>query len=113
MDFAENIKKWVSSDNRIKKMQEDVKIEREKRNELAKTILYQVQNNNMEHSVIQITDGNLKFQNRKITSSLTFKFLENCLNECIANEEQVKQIIKYIKSKREVTEIADIKRSYN
>ena len=48
MDFAENIKKWVSSDNRIKKMQEDVKIEREKRNELTQTILYQVKNNNME-----------------------------------------------------------------
>ena len=113
MDFAENIKKWVSSDNRIKKMQEDVKIERENRNQLAQAILYQVQDNNMAHSIIQITDGNLKFQNRKVTSSLTYKFLETCLNDCIANEEQVNQIIKYIKSKREVTEIADIKRSYN
>jgi hypothetical protein len=35
------------------------------------------------------------------------------LNECINGEEQVKQIIKYIKSKREVKYVPDIKRSYS
>lgn len=113
MDFAENVKHWVASDNRLKKLQEEVKHEREKRNEFGQTILHQVKDNNLEHSIIQITDGNLKFQNKRITSSLNFRFLENCLNDCIGNEEQVKQIVKYVKSKREVIEVADIKRSYS
>ena len=55
----------------------------------------------------------LKFQNTRVTAPLTFKFLEECLNECINGEEQVKQIIKYIKSKRDVKYVSDIKRSYN
>ena len=81
MDFAENIKKWVSSDNRIKKMQEDVKIERENRNQLSQTILYQVQDNNMAHSIIQITDGNLKFQKspHNALPILNYFYRSNCL----------------------------------
>ena len=39
--------------------------------------------------------------------------LEECLNECIQNEDQVKQIIKFIKSKREFKYVSDIKRFYN
>ena len=39
-------------------------------------------------------------------------FLSNSINECISGEEQVKQIIKYIKSKREVKFVPDIKRTY-
>ena len=61
----------------------------------------------------KLTDGKLKFQNTRVTAPLTFRFLEECLNECINGEEQVKQIIKYIKSKREVKYVPDIKRSYS
>jgi len=67
----------------------------------------------MEHAVIEITDGKLKFQNNRVVQPITFRFLETCLNECISGENEVKQIIKYIKSKREVKYVPDIKRSYN
>ena len=113
MDFAESIKKWVAIDNRVKVLQEEMKNERAERNALAENILVQVENNNMEHTIIRITDGKLKFQNTKVTSPLTFSFLETCLNECINNENQVKQIIKYIKNKRQVKYTKDIKRTYN
>tara|TARA_B100001093_G_scaffold101640_1_gene93861 strand:- start:7675 stop:8016 length:342 start_codon:yes stop_codon:yes gene_type:complete len=113
MDFTESIREWVSIDNKIKKYQDEVKKERVIRNALTASILEQAAESNMEHTVIEITDGKLKFQNTRVTAPLTFKFLEECLNECINGEEQVKQIIKYIKSKRDVKYVSDIKRSYN
>lgn len=113
MDFAGNIKEWVALDNRIKLLQDEVKVERANRNALCQQILEHVENSNMQHTIIQITDGKLKFQNTKTTSPLTYGFLETCLNECINDENQVKQIIAYIKSKRQVRYTQDIKRSYN
>ena len=113
MDFTESIREWVSIDNKIKKYQDEVKKGRVIRNALTASILEQAAESNMEHAVIEITDGKLKFQNTRVTAPLTFKFLEECLNECINGEEQVKQIIKYIKSKRDVKYVSDIKRSYN
>lgn len=113
MDFTESIREWVSIDNKIKKYQDEVKKERVIRNALTASILEKAAESNMEHAVIEITDGKLKFQNTRVTAPLTFKFLEECLNECINGEDQVKQIIKYIKSKRDVKYVSDIKRSYN
>ena len=113
MDFTQSIREWVSIDNKIKKYQEEIKKERVIRNALTSSILEQAVESNMEHAVIEITDGKLKFQNTRVTAPLIFRFLEECLNECIKGEEQVKQIIKYIKSKREVKYVPDIKRSYS
>jgi len=113
MDFAQNIREWVTIDNRIKKYQDEIKRDRGLRNDLTTSILEHAENSNLQHAVIEITDGKLKFQNNRVVAPLTFKFLEDCLNECISGENEVKQIIKYIKSKREVKYISDIKRSYN
>ena len=113
MDFTESIREWVTIDNKIKKYSDEIKKERAIRNELTSAILEQAAESNMEHAVIEITDGKLKFQNTRVTAPLTWKFLEECLNECINGDDEVKQIIKYMKSKRDVKYVSDIKRSYN
>jgi len=112
MDFTESVREWVAVDNRIKKYQGEVKKDRVLRSALTTSILDHAEESNMENAVIEITDGKLKFQNTRITSPLTFRFLEECLKECINGEDQVKQIIKYIESKREVKFVPDIKRTY-
>ena len=112
-EFTDKIREWVSIDNKIKKYQEEIKKARQNRTSLANSILEDAENSNMQHAVIQITDGKLKFQNTRVTAPLTFKFLESCLNECITDEEQVKQIIKFIKSKRHVNFVPEIKRTYS
>ena len=71
------------------------------------------EDNQLQNAIIEITDGKLKFQQYKQTTPLTFKFLENCLNECINNQEQVTSIIKYIKQKRETKYESKISRTYN
>jgi len=112
MEFTESIREWVSVDNRIKKYQEEIKKERSLRSSLTSSILAHAEAENMENAVIEITDGKLKFQSTRVTAPLTFRFLEECLKECINGEEQVDQIIKYVKSKRGVKFVQDIKRTY-
>ena len=101
MEFEKNIKEWVALDNQEKKLKERVKEIRSTKNSISDKILIYTEENNLAHATIQISDGKLKFQNNKITSPLTFKFLEKCLNECIENKEQVDAIIKFIKSSSE------------
>uniref|UniRef100_A0A6C0CQG0 Uncharacterized protein n=1 Tax=viral metagenome TaxID=1070528 RepID=A0A6C0CQG0_9ZZZZ len=113
MEFEKNIKEWVALDNQEKKLKERVKDIRSTKNSISDKILIYTEENNLAHATIQISDGKLKFQNNKITSPLTFKFLEKCLNECIENKEQVDAIIKFIKSSRESKYEASIKRMYN
>jgi hypothetical protein len=107
------IKDWVNCDNELNHLKQESKKIRESRNSLTNEIFSYVQENNLDNSVIEISDGTLKFQQTNYSSPLTFKFLETCLNECISNEEQVKQIIKFIKCKREIKTNYEIKRKYN
>ena len=101
MSFEEKIQKWVSIDNQLKIINEKAKELREKKNELEEIILDHATQNNLSNAVIQISDGKLKFTNTKVSSALTFKYLEKSLGEIIKNENQVKQILDYLKEKRE------------
>tara|TARA_X000000950_G_scaffold288349_2_gene404621 strand:+ start:255 stop:599 length:345 start_codon:yes stop_codon:yes gene_type:complete len=113
MSFEENIQQWVAIDNQIKRYNSEVKELRSKRNHLSNSIHSYVNENNLSSAVINISDGALKFQDVKVTAPLTLKFIENCLLECIENETNVEEIMKYIKSKRPIKYNPDIKRSYN
>jgi hypothetical protein len=45
-----------------------------------------------------------------VPAPLTYKYLETSLGEIIKNETQVKQIINYLKEKREIKLVSEIKR---
>ena len=111
-NFQDNIKSWVNIDNRIKHLQQQVKELRCEKSNLTDNIFTYAEDNNLENAVIQISDGKLKFQNVKQSSPLTYGFLKECLLECMDNEEQVKELIEYIKSKRTFRTNYDIKRTY-
>ena len=86
---------------------------REQKKEITHEILDYADSNNLSHATINISDGKLKFQNNRIATPLTFKFMHKCLSQCISNEKQVNQIIEYIKENREIRYVSDIKRYYN
>lgn len=113
MDLTESIQQWVNFDDQLKSYTNKVKELRFKKNSLTKSIFDIAEQNNLQNAVIEISDGKLKFQNLKQSSPLNFKFLKQCLSECISDEDTVKNIIDYIKQKREIKYIHDIKRSYN
>ena len=112
MSFENQIQHWVSLDNQIKKLNDQIKELRDTRNNLEQNIIQYASSNNLSNSTIQISDGKLKFVNTKQTSPLTLKFVEECLAKCIKSEDQVNQIMTYIKDSREVKYVPDIKRYY-
>jgi hypothetical protein len=112
MSFEEQICNWVATDNRIKKLNEQIREERAKRNALGENILSIATESNLQNSIIQITDGKLKFQNTRTTAPLTYKFIKECLESCL-EENIAKQIIQYMKEKREIRYSQEVKRYYN
>tara|TARA_R110001592_G_scaffold82433_1_gene244117 strand:- start:2807 stop:3154 length:348 start_codon:yes stop_codon:yes gene_type:complete len=110
--FQKNIQEWVTVDNQIKTLNQEIKELRGNRNSLTNNIFTYAESNNLENAVIQISDGKLKFQNIKQTAPISFKLVKEVLNECIDNEEHVEAIITAIKNKRESKYTYDIKRTY-
>jgi hypothetical protein len=113
MEFEQQIQQWVVMDNQIKLISDRLKELRDKKNVLSEKINAHIENNEMSNVSIKINDGQLKFVKVKDTQQLTFKYLETCLSEIIKNEEQVKKIIEYVKNKREVKLVPEIKRFYS
>jgi len=113
MSFEEKIQQWVSLDNQLKTLNEKIREIRDKKINLTENINRYIETNNLTNAVIQISDGKLKFSNTKITPPLSFKYVEKSLGEIIKNETQVKQIIEYLKQKREYKIISEIKRISN
>jgi seryl-tRNA synthetase len=113
MNFEQQIQQWVHIDNQLKSINEKIKDLREKKNSISEQLNIHIEENNLSNASVKINDGQLKFVKVKETQPLTFKYLETCLSEIIKNEEQVKKIVEYIKNKREVKYIPEIKRFYN
>lgn len=113
MSFEQRIKSWVLIDNEIKQYNEKLKTLRANKNQITEEINTYVNNNNMKHAVVKLSDGKLKFQNVKVTQPLTLTFIKKCLEDCIQSESQVVEVMNYIKSQRDIKYVEDIKRFYN
>lgn len=113
MNLEQNIQQWVTIDNQIKAYSEKLKELRDKRGDISEHIQSQLEANGNIDVTIKIPNGCLKLTKTKETQTLTFTYLEKCLSEIIKNEEQVKKIVEYIKTKREVKYVSEIRRIYN
>ena len=113
MNFEQTIQQWLLLDNQIKIYNEKLKELRNKRDNIEEKISQHAINNNLTNSTIKTSDGKLKFVNTKITSPLTFKYLEKSLGEIIKNTQQVTGIMNHIKNNREHRVEHELKRYYN
>lgn len=109
-EFKEDIKKWVQIDNLIKDKNEEIKQLKNERNNIQEEILTYVEENELNTSTIQISDGTLKFNKSKQIQGLTLKYVEDCLLDFIDNTDKVKEIMKHIKTNREHKYTNEIKR---
>ena len=110
MSFESRIQQWVSVDNQLKKINEQTKELRDKRNELEQNITAYAQSNNLSNATVKIGDGRLKFANTRVPEPLTFKYLEKTLRSVINNETQVNLIMDQIKQNRNIKIVPEIKR---
>lgn len=103
------IQNYVALDDKIKELNDKSKELREKKAVFSKYICDFVEKNNVNKN-IKITDGELKINERKDYTALSYSFIEGCLNEIIKDENKVSYIIDYLKEKREIKTSLEIKR---
>ena len=111
--FDKQIQRWVEVDNKIKKMNAELKSSREMKNDLETSIMTTVNNKKLLNTSFSLPDGRLRFIETKTTNPISLTFVEQCLNELIPNKSQVQHILKYMKEKREIKINPEIKRYYN
>ena len=113
-DFNTSMSEWVNIDNRIRQLNEQLSKLKEEKNEIGDKLNEYVEVRAIEKKTINVNlkDSQIKFVTTKVPQTLTFKYLESCLAEIIDDEEQVTQIIEYIKSNRKIENVNEIKRIY-
>ena len=110
--FIENIQKWVMLDSQIKLINEKVKKARETKHEVLEEITTYVTENNIENTKIEISDGELRFYEKKEYQPITFGYVEDSLGKIISDKKQVDFIMNYLRENREITVSKDIRRNY-
>ena len=111
--FDKQIQKWIELDNRLKKINSEIKTTRELKNDLEASIMDVVNNKKLLNTSVATMDGRLRFVETKTSNPLSLTFVEQCLHEIIPNSSQVQNILKYIKEKRDIKINTEIKRYYN
>ena len=111
-EFIENTKQWVQIDSQLKIVNEKVKIMRDKKRELTDKIC-DYKDKNAIHSTIKLSDGELRFYEKREQTPLSFSYIEHCLEQILQDQEQIDYVIDYIRDNREVTVVTDIKRIHN
>jgi F0F1-type ATP synthase delta subunit len=113
MNFENEVKTWINIDNQLREINEQTKKLREKRNVIENNLTNYINTNNLTGQIIKYGDTKLRLSNTKVTETITLKYLEKTLGEIIKNEEQVKNIMNYIRTNREIKIVPEIKRLSN
>jgi Zn/Cd-binding protein ZinT len=112
-DLVDNVRKWVAVDTALKKLGNKTKEYRDMKTKLSESICTYAQTHNMQHTKIEITDGVIRFVEKREYSPLTFSYIETSLHKIIPNPSQVEYIIKYLKDNREVKVVQEMRRTYD
>ena len=106
MSFEQTIQEWVKTDQELQELNERIKQLRQTKSELDKKITQHSEERGAK--IFRYGSIKMKIVESKISESLTFKYLDKCLRDMIKNEDQVTQMIDYIKRKRDVKTISHV-----
>ena len=117
-EFEKNIQNWVKCDNTIDLYRQKIKELQTVQKQNEENILSYMEYNNLQKIPIKINDGKITYTVNKSTSALTFSYLQNCCLAFFQNrhdkpEELTKQLIQFIKSKRQTTSYTSLRRRRN
>lgn len=113
MSFESNIQKWVMLDNQIKVHNDKIKQLREEKNAIGIAARQQAEGNGHKDSVIQITDGRLRFTDTRVAEPLSFRYIDEALTKIIPNSESRDKIITCLKENRGSKVVPELKRYNN
>ena len=111
--FVESVQKWVSIDTQIKAINEKVKKARELKSKLIGNIYQYVEKNGLENTRIEISDGDLKFYEKRDYQPITFGYVEDCLEKLFSDPKEVERIMDYLHENRVIKVTKDIRRNYS
>jgi len=110
--FIENVQKWVSIDTQIKAANEKIKNARQMKSTLCSEICAYADKNALNETTIEISDGDLRFYEKREYQPISFGYVEECLEKLLVDPKKVEQIMDYLHENREVKVIKDIRRNY-
>ena len=111
--FQDNVKKYVTIDNKIKSAQDAIKILKQEKDKAGKNILIYIKTNNLEEAPINITNGKLKYFLSKTTTSISKPYIEKRLETYFKSKTKAKEATDFIYANREFNEKETIKRINN
>ena len=112
-EFVENIQKWVNIDTQLKSVHEKVKKARETKSQLLSNIYKYVEKKSLEDTTIEISDGELRFYEKREYQPISFGYVERCLEAILSDKKQIEYIMDYLHDHREVKTIKEIRRVFN
>jgi hypothetical protein len=111
--FIENVQKWVSIDTQIKAANEKIKNARQMKSTLCSEICAYADKNALNETTIEISDGDLRFYEKREYQPISFGYVEECLEKLLADPKEVERIMDYLHENREVKITKDIRRNYS
>jgi hypothetical protein len=107
--FVENVQKWSLIDAKLKLINENTKKLRDMKSELGKNISAYMKENNLEDKKIGLQGGELRLVEKKEYTPLTFSYIESCLDNIIADKEQVDFIMNCVREQRDVNTVKELR----
>ena len=95
-----NTKRYLDVVSQIQVLQEQINQLRDMKKQTENNLIYLIQKNNLQKHAITYQGNKVYMKKETSYDSLTFKFLEECLQKLYPDKSQVTKIIKFIKSQR-------------
>ena len=109
--MEENIKDYICIDNRIRKISQELKELRKQKIEKNDEIFRIVKERRLGNSVINVTDSQLFFYNRRVVNSVSLKEIKKILDEEL-EDNKADYIYHKIRQSRKYKNIDEIKRVF-
>lgn len=114
-NFTDNIKQWIVFDTQIdilkKDYQEKLKDLKENKQSLEVKLTNYMKAHELQNTIIQTSEGKIKYNEINIQSPLNYKFLLDVFKEGLEDEEKADQLLQLIKTKRESKKQISLKRN--
>ena len=99
--FIDSLKTWIEYDNILKSKNQEIKKIKEQKDLIEQKLIYFIEKNNLSNTKLTVSGSNMLL-NRSVTNgSLSFKLIEEALQEYLKNKNQVERICNIIKNKKE------------
>jgi hypothetical protein len=111
--FDSYVHKWILVDNEINSLQEKLKKWKEMKQTLGTKIKQIMEERQWTGHVLDIPNGTLKLTTKREFSSLSFGYLEECLESFVPDPVNRDIILDYIRDHRVIKESQDLKRFHH